>query len=552
VAAAPAEPVDAARDVPTAYDYAVLGFSPGLAMFRGRAVAGAPPVLPREERMPAGEDNQPRAAALTRPLRTATPADATTLPDPAFSRRRADLDGLEDADLPAGDERANDARAAPGPGWLWWAVLVLIVLAALGLRLWYLFHWLHPMKIAGDAYYYHHAANFFAAGRGWPLPSGLLNDNEYIPYAQHPPMTSMLLAIPSVLGFREFVDHQVFLCGIGALSVLVVGLAGRRIGGAATGLIAAGIAAVYPGMWLSDPLVMSETPGILACALLILATYRLYHRRRPLDVVWVGLALAAAMLTRAELALIAIILVAPFVLRLPTLSWRRRFGYLGLAAATSAVAIAPWVGYNLSRFEHPVFIENGLGVTLAVTQCDDTYYGNLLGWWMLTCTDPLGPPPKEASESDRFYQDAALTYIGNHDHRLPVVAAARLGRTWAVYRPWQQAQLDTIEERPRVLSEIGTVSLWGLAAVGTGGLVVLRRRRAPVLPLLATPLALSLASAAIYGTTRFRAVGEPSVVLAAAVAIGALVRLLATRRDRAAPGAAAVTARPHGRRRHAR
>ncbi|WP_007510653.1 ArnT family glycosyltransferase [Pseudofrankia saprophytica] len=449
--------------------------------------------------MPAGGDDQRRRVIMARPRGRHAPR-----PHPRAAGAGTDP-------LRTGNRR------------LWWVVLALIVLAALGVRLWYLFHWLYPMKIAGDAYYYHHAANMFADGRGWPLPSALLNDGEYVPYAQHPPMTSMLLAIPSVLGRGGFADHQVFLCGIGALSVLVVGLAGRRIAGPVTGLVAAAIAAVYPGMWLPDPLVMSETPGILTCALLVLATYRLYDRRRPLDVVWVGLALAATMLTRAELALLALILVTPFLLRLPALSWRRRFGYLGLAAATSAVAIGPWVGYNLSRFEHPVYIENGLGVTLAVTQCDDTYYGDLLGWWMLSCTDPFGPPPKEASESDLFYQDIAFAYIGSHEKRLPVVAAARLGRTWAVYRPWQQARLDVIEERPLVLSEIATVSLWCLTATGVGGLVVLRRRRVPVLPLVAAPLALSVASAMIYGTTRFRAVGEPSVVLLAAVAVGALV-----------------------------
>jgi asparagine N-glycosylation enzyme membrane subunit Stt3 len=425
------------------------------------------------------------------------------------------------------------AGVVAGSGRRWWVAITLIALVAAGVRLGCLFGWLYPMKIAGDAYYYHHAANLFVDGRGWPSPYDLIDDGRYLPDAQHPPLTSLLLAIPSLFGLRSFVDHQVFSCLIGTLSVVVVGLAGRRIAGPATGLIAAAIAAVYPGMWLSDPILMSETPAILSCALLILASHRLWDRRRPLDAVWVGAAMAAAMLARTELALLALALVAPLVLRLPTLSWARRFGLLGACAATSALLIAPWVGYNLSRFEEPEFISSGLGVTLAVTHCDTTYHGEQLGWWSLACATSLPDPPVEASRRDRFYREAAFRYIGKNTDRLPVVAAARLGRTWAVYRPWQQARFDTLEERPQIFSKIGSVSLWCLAVAGVGGLVVLRRRRIPALPLLATPFVLSLASMLVYGTTRFRAAAEPSVVLLGAVGLGAL--LSAARRTRTRP-----------------
>ncbi|MBX6388154.1 MAG: glycosyltransferase family 39 protein [Frankia sp.] len=437
-------------------------------------------------------------------------------------RRRAELAG--EAGLGSAGQRLSGRRR-----WLWWSALGLIVAGALGLRLWYLFAWRHPMEIAGDAFYYHHAANLLVDGRGWPNPYDLINDDRYVPDAQHPPMTSLLLAIPSLFGLRGFLDHQIFLCGIGALSVLVVGLAGRRIAGPATGLVAATIAAVYPGMWLPDPLVMSETPGILACALVMLACYRLWDRRRPIDVVWVALALAAAMLTRAELALLAILLVTPLVLRLPALSWRRRLGYLGIAAGVSAAAISPWVGYNLSRFEEPEFISSGLGVTLAVTHCDATYHGDFIGWWSLPCADTLVPdPPTEVSQRDRAFREAALDYIGDNSDRLPVVSAARLGRTWGVFRPWQQARLDTIEARPEEITKVAIVSLWCLAPLGAVGVGLAWRRRRPVLPLLATPLVLSVTSALVYGNTRFRAVAEPSVVLMASITIGAVVTAAAS------------------------
>lgn len=72
-------------------------------------------------------------------------------------------------------------------------------------------------------------------------------------------------------GFRSFFEHQVWSCILGAATVGVVGFAGRRIGGNRAGLIAAGLAAVLPTLWMPDGWVLSETMAIFATALVILA-----------------------------------------------------------------------------------------------------------------------------------------------------------------------------------------------------------------------------------------------------------------------------------------
>ncbi len=427
---------------------------------------------------------------------------------------------------------ALPSAAQPAPGRVgrprrWYLGVAAICLLGLGIRLFYLFHWLHLTAVQGDPFYYHEAANLFADGRGWPDPYELRLSGRYVADAQHPPLTSLLLAVPSLLGFTGFLSHQVFSCLLGVGSIVLVALAGRRIAGPATGLTAAGIAAVYPGMWLNDPLVMSETTGILTCAWIILAAYRFADRRGFAEAAWLGLALAAVMLARAELALLALVLVVPLVTMARGVPWRRRAGLLAVAAATSVVAVAPWVGYNLSRFHEPEYLSTGLGSTLAVTHCPATYSGRDLGWWSFDCVLALPSPPQERSERDVFYRHAAYDYIRDHSDRLPAVAAARLGRTWGVYHPWQQVRLDTIELRPLSLSRIGMVTLWVLEVVAVGGVVVLRRRRTALLPLLAVPITLSLATVIVYGTTRFRAAAEPAVVLLAAVAITAAAGRLA-------------------------
>ncbi len=417
-------------------------------------------------------------------------------------------------------------RARPVRWHLWLAAIGLLGLAV---RLFYLFHWLHPAVVQGDPYYYHEAANLFADGRGWPDPYELALSGRYVPDAQHPPLTSVLLAVPSVLGFTSFLSHQLFSCLLGVLSIVLVALAGRRIAGPVTGLVAAGIAAVYPGMWLNDPLLMSETTGILTCAWITLAAYRFRDRRGAADAAWLGVALAAVMLARAELALLAVVLVVPLVATARELAWRRRIALVAVAAAVSALTIAPWTIYNLSRFSEPEYLSTGLGSTLAVTHCPASYSGRYVGWWSFDCILALPPSPQERSERDVFYRRAAYDYIKHNERSLPRVAAARLGRTWGVYRPWQQARLDTIELRPLVLSKVGMVTLWPLEIAALAGVVVLRRRRVVLLPLLAVPIALSLASVAIYGTTRFRAAAEPAIVLLAAAAITAAAQWLGRR-----------------------
>ncbi len=423
--------------------------------------------------------------------------------------------------------RALVARPSRWPLWL-----VALCLLGFGIRMFYLFHWLHPMVPLGDSYYYHQAANLFADGRGWPDPYELRETGRSIADAQHPPLTSALLAVPSLLGATGFLSHQVFCCLLGVCSIAVVGFAGRRLAGPVTGLVAAGVAAVYPGMWLNDPLVMSETTGILTCSCLILAGLRFADRRRVADAAWLGLALAAVMLSRAELALLALTLVVPLIGLARQAPWHRRAGLLAVATAICVLALAPWVAYNLERFREPEYLSSGLGSTLAVTHCPTTYAGPQLGWWSYDCVRALPEPPLERSERDVFYRDAAVSYLRTHSDRLPVVAAARFGRTWGFYRPWQQLHFDQVELRPHGLSTAGLVMLWVLEPTALAGVVVLRRRRVTTLPVVAVPITLSAATLVVYGTTRFRAAAEPALVLLAAVAVTASLEWLGSRSGR--------------------
>ena len=397
------------------------------------------------------------------------------------------------------------------------------MLAALALRVGYVLGWKNPAPILGDAFYYHYGANLFADGHGFPDPYAWKLTGAFEPKALHPPLYIVVLGLGSLVGLRSYLDHQLISCLLGAGTVFVVGLAGRRIAGPAVGLLAAGICAVYPMLWLNDALVLSESLSTLCAAGVVLAAHRFWERRGLLDAVVLGAAVALAALARAELLLLAVVLVLPLVLRRGARAWPRRIGLLAVAGAACVAVLAPWALYNVARFDRPAVLGTSLGATLRVANCPSTYAGPFKGWWDYTCIISRPTPPGDASVQDEEYRRQALDFMRERRDEVPGVVAARVGRVWAAYRPLEQLMLDTAETRELPASRVGLAMYYVLVVGAVAGAVVLVRRRVPVLPLLAPLVVVTISAAAFYGTTRFRASAEPSIVLLASVAIVALV-----------------------------
>lgn len=405
----------------------------------------------------------------------------------------------------------------------WLLALGIVVLAALALRVGYVLGWKNPAPVLGDAFYYHYGANLFADGQGFPDPYAWKLTGAFEPEALHPPLYIVVLGLGSLVGLRSYLDHQLISCLLGAGTVFVVGLAGRRIAGPAVGLLAAGICAVYPMLWLNDALVLSESLSTLCAAGVVLAAHRFWERRGLLDAVVLGAAVALAALARAELLLLAVVLVLPLVLRRGARAWPRRIGLLAVAGAACVAVLAPWALYNVARFDRPAVLGTSLGATLRVANCPSTYAGPFKGWWDYTCIISRPTPPGDASVQDEEYRRQALDFMRERRDEVPGVVAARVGRVWAAYRPLEQLMLDTAETRELPASRVGLAMYYVLVVGAVAGAVVLVRRRVPVLPLLAPLVVVTISAAAFYGTTRFRASAEPSIVLLASVAIVALV-----------------------------
>jgi 4-amino-4-deoxy-L-arabinose transferase-like glycosyltransferase len=411
---------------------------------------------------------------------------------------------------------ASDGRRTRG----WWAWLSVITLAGFGIRLGTVLG--RPdRRPGGDAYYFHNAANLLVEGYGFIDPwHYALHPPQYIQTADWPPLFVFVLAMTSVVGFKSFFAHRVWCCVIGAAAITVCGLTGREIAGRRAGLIAAFLIAVYPNIWMSDELALSECLSPLLVALVLLCAYRFWKQPGTRRMLALGAVTGLAMLGRDELTLLIPLIVVPLGLLART-PWRSRLALASLGALAAVTVVAPWVGYNMSRFDKPTFISSGLGITLASANCDQTWSGTFEGYWSLQCS-LRAPIDKHADESVQSAQaqSYALDYIRAHKGRLARVELARLGRAFGVFHPLQQVELDSyVETRPYHWALVGLGMYYALVALALGGAVVLRRRRVPVFPLLAIGLDVVATVLLSFGQTRYRTTFEVSLVLLSAVAL---------------------------------
>jgi 4-amino-4-deoxy-L-arabinose transferase-like glycosyltransferase len=372
----------------------------------------------------------------------------------------------------------------------------------------------------GDPGIYHATANLLVAGKWFINPVAYYGQHRVVQTASWPPLFTLVLAVPIIFGFHSFFAARIWSCVIGAVAIVVCGLAGREIAGRRVGLVAALLLAVYPNIWMTSELAAAEVLSPLLTALVLWTAYRFWRRPGLANVAWLGASIGLAALGRDEMALLALFLL-PLVLLARDCDWNKRLRMVVLGGASAVVVVAPWIGYNLSRFDRPVFISSGLGVTLASANCDSTYYGFNEGYWLAQCAlnAPQNPKDDESVNAARA-ESYALKYVRSHEDRLVPVAFARIGRGLGFFHPIQQLRFDAfVETRPYRWALVGLWMYYGLLIGAVAGTVVLRRRRIPVFPLWAVGLQVLFVFLIAFGNTRYRVTFEVSLVILTAVAV---------------------------------
>ena len=222
-------------------------------------------------------------------------------------------------------------------------------------------------------------------------------------------------------------------------------------------------------MWAPDGMLLSETMAILTVALTMLLVYRFWHRPSLARAAWMGVAVGLAALSRSELILLSVLVIVPLVLLVRTVSLWRRVGWIAAAAAMCVGVVGPWVGFNMTRFDHPVYLSAGYEITLSTATCDLTWYGEFTGYWNIQCpirvlhgtgstaAAPTSPSSRSCSAKTRSTTSAATRSV------CPT-CCSRWGRITGLYKPLQQANLDHFPEGRNIWVARSALAGWYIVA----------------------------------------------------------------------------------------
>jgi 4-amino-4-deoxy-L-arabinose transferase-like glycosyltransferase len=363
-----------------------------------------------------------------------------------------------------------------------------------------------------DQYYFSALPKLLAEGEGFIAPFKFIFRGVEVPTAEHPPLYSVVLALPALVGLDSPDAQRLAGSVFGAVTILALGLLGRRLAGDRAGLLAAGIAAVYPTLVAADGALMSETLYGALFALTLLAAYRLVDAPTLGRATTLGAIGALTALTRGEALVLLPLLLVP-VLRRPA---GARAALVALLAF--ALVLMPWTVRNWIEFDRPVAVATNSGTAIAGANCDETYSsGDRLGGWYPPCIKEH-PGKNEAEHHAEALRDG-LRYAGDHAGRLPVVLAARLGRVWSVYKPFAIPEGRSVR-----VQKVGVVMFFVLVPFAVAGALLLRRRGEVTWILLAPFMIVAVTALITYCNLRFREPAELCTVVLAAVAVDELLR----------------------------
>ena len=312
---------------------------------------------------------------------------------------------------------------------------------------------------------------------------------------------------------------------------------------------------------------MSESMYVLTTALRSGSCTDSGTRRHVRTAALMGLGIALAAMSRAEAVTLFPFLAIPFAFLVTRrggrkVNWKHGIRYSLAACIAGGLLMAPWLLYNLTRFEHPVLVSNGVGSVLMVANCDSTvpagdaqagtyrgtYHGLYVGYWSIFCAGDLGakldkfyspkraaylkaqlgiiPGTDKAFFGDESTHEVAWRAVGtaeikDHLSQMPWTALLRVGRMWDFFRPEQNILFNGVfEGRGRWQSRLATIEYYPLLACAIVGLVLLRRRRVPILPFLAIAATITITAATSFGITRYRAPVDAMLPVLAVALVG--------------------------------
>jgi 4-amino-4-deoxy-L-arabinose transferase-like glycosyltransferase len=375
------------------------------------------------------------------------------------------------------------------------------------------------------------------------------------PSAYFPPAYPYFLAAVDLLdgdrGVRGDVVQPARIANVvlGTVTVALVGLVAYEALGETIGLIALGLAAIYPAFIELSGVLVAEN---LLTALVLAAAYAALRARRGQHP-WAWIAAAGALTGLATLTHEnGLVLVIPLGLA----AWSATNGSLvapAVLVGTALLVLVPWTirdAVDLHRF---VPVSDEAGFTLAGTYNAASAADPRIPYqWRLYLPERHPGRLVEPALSNDQLNDA-LRYIGEHPFA-PVAVAyhnarrlLELGGSFA----WEASTASI--GLPRGTARIGVIGFWVLCLLAIAGAFTKTVRRAPWWMWL-VPLLFALSVVLVNAETpRFREPVDAFLLLPAACALATAAGLAGTvRRKVRGPGSSAKDAGPVAQQRCAR
>lgn len=350
-----------------------------------------------------------------------------------------------------------------------------------------------------------------------------------VPTAAFPPLFPAYLVVWRWFGVDSIRTMQYLSILPSVATTLLTIATGVRVAGRRVGLAAGLLLALSPLAIASDASLMSET---LTMPLVALAVYELvaWHGASAARRAWwrgavAGLAIGAAMLTRADAAVLGVVTIV--VLAISTLrrsGWSVALGRAMFVGVCIAAVALPWMVRNDVVLDRFTMTTRSQWTAFAGANCAETYEGGLLGGWSHSCLheeDSIGRSEVEWADDLRAQ---GTEFVADHVGRLvAVVMPMRVVRGFGLFHPWYEARIEAVETRHggwQFFAIFVGFATTLLAAVGLRSYGRSGERTRTIAWLVAAPIVASILTVMIgHANTRFRVPAEPSVAVGAAYAV---------------------------------
>lgn len=352
-------------------------------------------------------------------------------------------------------------------------------------------------------------------------------DTANVPTLGRAPLWPTVIAVIYWIFGTNNITVRLFLSILGSLSCLIVYFFARDLFGKRLGLIAGLIAACYPGMFIYDGWLYSES---LYTFCFLAFTYALYRFQISMQRRWIilsAIAFACSLLTRQS-GLLTYAMLAFFVLVIiwkKLMPWRVALKGIGALALISCLVIIPWSIRNYVVSGYIVPVSTGSSTILAGSYNDTVFTNPMLGatgMWVLP-NDAI-PPIQYTQKCCNIWgedpnQDAYATHwIETHIQSMPRLLAMHFINIW---RPGTPDGLLPISQFPGRLSSrlislalhLSAILIILLALVGMA--LTWRRKWRDFLTIYMAITVTVIQCIVFYGSPRFRAPIEPMLVILA-------------------------------------